>query len=160
QYQLAGRELQITAVKLIVAILMVVFALMELAPPSKRFRFKPQYLPVGGLLSGFFGGLSGHQGALRSAFLIKTGLSKEAFIATGVMIACLVDVTRLAVYGTNFWMQGVRQNLWLLGAATASAFVGAFVGARLLKQVTLRMVQILVAVMLLLIAAALGPGLI
>ena len=27
--------------------------------------FDRRYLPLGGLLSGFFGGLSGHQGALR-----------------------------------------------------------------------------------------------
>ena len=45
------------------------------------------FLAAGGLLSGFLGGLSGHQGALRSAFLIKCGLSKEVFIASGVVIA-------------------------------------------------------------------------
>ena len=33
--------------------------------------------------SGFFGGLSGMQGALRSAFLARAGLSKEAFVASG-----------------------------------------------------------------------------
>lgn len=47
--------------------------------------FPPHWLPLGGLLSGFFGGLSGNQGALRSAFLLKAGLSKEAFIATGTV---------------------------------------------------------------------------
>jgi hypothetical protein len=47
---------------------------------------------VGGILSGFFGGLSGIQGAIRSAFLVKSGLKKEAYIATGVVIACFVDI--------------------------------------------------------------------
>ncbi len=38
-------------------------------------------------MTGFFGGLSGMQGAMRSAFLAKSGLGKEAFIATGAVIA-------------------------------------------------------------------------
>lgn len=42
--------------------------------------------------------ITGHQGALRSAFLVRAGLSKESFIATGVIIACMIDITRLGVY--------------------------------------------------------------
>jgi len=63
--------------------------------------FDRRYLPLGGVLSGFFGGLSGHQGALRSAFLIRCGLSQEAFVATGIVAACLVDLARLAVYARH-----------------------------------------------------------
>lgn len=48
-------------------------------------------------MSGFFGGLSGNQGAFRSAFLIKAGLSKDAYIATGVVAAVIVDLTRLGI---------------------------------------------------------------
>jgi uncharacterized protein len=59
-------------------------------------------LKLGGLLSGFFGGLSGLQGAIRSAFLVKSGLSKEAYIGTAVILACLIDITRLSVYATCF----------------------------------------------------------
>ena len=51
-------------------------------------------------MSGFIGGVSGHQGALRSAFLLrfKASITKESFIATNVVIAVFVDVVRLAVY--------------------------------------------------------------
>lgn len=55
----------------------------------------------GGTISGFFGGLSGNQGALRSAFLLKAGLSKKAFVATGVVSAVIFDAVRLMVYGTT-----------------------------------------------------------
>jgi len=54
--------------------------LLEMSPRFQQWSLDKKYLPLGGLLSGFFGGLSGHQGALRSAFLIKSGLSKESFI--------------------------------------------------------------------------------
>jgi len=61
-------------------------------------------------LSGFFGGLSGLQGAIRSAFLIKSGLSKEAFIATAVVVSTFVDFTRLPVYATRFAKAGLNEN--------------------------------------------------
>jgi uncharacterized protein len=115
-------------------------------------------LVSGGLLSGFFGGLSGHQGALRSAFLIKAGLSKEAFIATGIVIACIIDFSRLGVYATRFLQTGLYENLTLVIAATLSAFVGAFFGSKLLKKVTLESVQIIVTIMLIVLSVALGLG--
>ena len=55
------------------------FAFLELLPFFKKLEFDENKLFFGGVISGFFGGLSGHQGALRSAFLIKCGLSKESF---------------------------------------------------------------------------------
>ncbi len=48
----------------------------------------------------------------------------------------------------------------MLAAAILAAFSGAFLGNRLLKKVTLRAIQILVAVMLLGISAGLALGLI
>ncbi len=159
-YTVLGKTFMILPVKLVIAVLMIVFALIETVPRFAAWEFERQYLVVGGALSGFFGGLSGHQGALRSAFLARAGLSKEAFIGTGVAIACLVDLTRLSLYASHFTAVGLQQNAMLLIIVTASAFVGAFVGNRLLKKTTLRTVQRIVAVMLLVIAVGLGSGLI
>lgn len=117
-------------------------------------------MPIGGALSGFFGGLSGNQGALRSAFLIKVGLSKEAFIATTVVISCFVDFTRLTVYATRFTKAGLEENLTLVLSATLSGIAGAYLGNKLLKKVTLKFIQTLVAVMLILVSIGLGAGLI
>ena len=113
---------------------------------------------LGGILSGFFGGLAGIQGALRSAFLIKAGLSKEAFIATGVVIASLVDITRLSVYAERFTTSGLHEKIGLIISAVASAILGAFIGKKLLKKITLHAVQVFVAVMLMIISLALGIG--
>jgi len=159
-YQVWGREAHVMPVKLVVGCLMVVFALFELAPRLANLSMPARYLPVGGLLSGFFGGLSGHQGALRSAFLIKAGLTKESFIATGVVISLLVDIPRIIMYGISLPALSLEANRLLLAAAILAAFGGAWLGNRLLTKVTLRLVQTLVALMLLGIAAALGSGLI
>lgn len=159
-YQIAGHSFQITPVKLIVSILMVFFALLELIPRFEKISFKKKYLPLGGVMSGFFGGLSGHQGALRSAFLIKAGLSKEGFIGTGVVIACIVDITRISIYSSQLLFTGISDNSILLLAAVISAFIGAFIGNRLVKKITMRVIQIIVSVMLFGIALGLGAGLI
>ncbi len=159
-YTLGKITIFITPVKLTISILMITFSILELLPKFKQIQFRENRLFVGGILSGFFGGLSGHQGALRSAFLIKLGLSKESFIATGVVIACLIDFTRLSVYLSRFVGTGVSDNLYLLISATLSAFIGAYFGNKLLKKVTLGFVQTFVAVMIMIIAIGLGAGLI
>lgn len=160
QYELLGRVFEVTPEKLIIALLLIVFSILEISPSFQKVQFGKDKLVWGGILSGFFGGLSGIQGAIRSAFLIKSGLSKEAYIATGVVIACLVDFTRLSVYASRFTSANLHENLTLLISATLSAIAGAYFGKRLLKKVTLRRIQLIVAVMLFLISIALGSGLV
>jgi uncharacterized protein len=159
-YQLLEKQFQIMPVKLVIALLMIIFALFEALPALNRISFSKKMLPVGGILSGFFGGLSGHQGALRSAFLLRVGLTKEAFIATGIVIACIIDVSRLFVYSGRFASLNLQKNYLLLIAATLSAFIGAYLGRRLLKKITMTFVQITVSVLLFIIAVGLGIGII
>lgn len=159
-YQIASSVFQIMPVKLVIAILMVIFAVMELAPRFEKMSFGEKYLPLGGMLSGFFGGLSGHQGALRSAFLVRCGLTKESFIATGVVIACMVDISRISLYSVHFSLAGINDNGMLLLFAVLSAFAGSFIGKKLIRKVTMRAVQIIVSIMLFAIALFLGMGII
>ncbi len=159
-YELFGYFFDVTPVKVVIAVLLVMFSITELTPGLANISLKRKYLPVGGILSGFFGGFSGNQGALRSPFLLKAGLSREGYIATGAVISCLVDITRLSIYVTHFFEASGIENLDLLVTATASAFFGAFLGARYMKKVTMRSIRILVSIMLLGIAVGLGFGLI
>lgn len=160
RYTLGNRDFIVTPVKLLMAVLIIGFAFVEIHPVASQIRLEERYMFLGGALSGFFGGLSGHQGALRSAFLLRAGMSKEAFIATGVVIACLVDVTRMAVYANHFAVSGLTENSSLIVAATVSAFLGSYVGSRLLTKITMRSIQIVVTVLLLLIGLGLGAGII
>lgn len=155
-----GRHAEMTWLKIIMALLMIFFAVFEMLPAFKNLQFDKKYLMAGGLLSGFFGGLSGHQGALRSAFLIRCGLSKESYIATGVVIACLIDFSRLFIYSTRFSSAVHSDHFPILVTATLSAFLGVWLGNRWMKKVTLEAIQILVSFLLLLIALALGFGII
>lgn len=159
-YRLFGHDFQVMPVKVAVATLLVMFTLLELTLKEGTLSFDKQYLPLGGIMSGFFGGLSGHQGALRSAFLIKCGLSKEGFLGSGVVIACLVDIARLAVYGVAFPSITSDGHLVLLFAVIASAFGGTWLGNQLAHKVTIRTIQVIVSLMVLGIAVGLGAGLI
>lgn len=157
-YHLGEKQFFVTPVKLMIAILLLFFSLFEVIPGFRKIQFGKNKLIPGGILSGFFGGLAGIQGALRSAFLIKSGLSKEAYIATGVMIASLVDFTRLTVYAARFSSTGLNENVDLIVYAVISAVMGAIIGKMLLQKITLGIIQNLVTVMLVIISVSLASG--
>jgi len=138
-----------TPIKIVIGILMLVFAAYELWP-GNGVEIKQQYNVIGGLVSGFFGGLSGHQGALRSIFLIHNNFSKEAYIATGVTIACLVDLTRLPIYFLNHTHSFSESYYIPVLASVLAAFLGVFVGNKLLKKITVKTIQLIVGTLLLL----------
>ena len=157
-YSLGGRELAIMPAKLAVGLLLAVFSAAELAPRLREASFAPRFFALGGVLSGFFGGLSGMQGALRSAFLARSGLSKEAFISTSSAIGALIDLSRLGVYARSLLQEGPRMEYGVLAAAVLCAFAGAVVGNRYLKSVSLKAIQRIVAVMLFAVALGLISG--
>jgi len=158
-YQMFGKTFEVYPVKFIISVLLILFATIDLIPFFNKIQFGKDKLPLGGVLSGFFGGLSGNQGALRTAFLIKAGLSKQAFIGTAVVVSTFVDFTRLSVYASRISNSGIEENLPLVICATLAAISGAYLGNILLKKVTLKFLQIVVAIMLILISIALGAGL-
>ena len=164
-YQLGGREFDLTWIGLGMGTLITFFALADLAPWFDDLRVPRKWLSAGGVISGFFGGVSGHQGALRAAFLTNCGLSRDSFIGTSVVCGTLVDLTRLGVYGSTVFRQDAArvqdpeaQNLLL--AATLAAFAGSLLGARLVKKVTLRTVRRLVGALLLFLGLGIAAGLV
>jgi uncharacterized protein len=165
QYQIGSRTFTIEWVKLTMAFLMVGFALFELDKRYSTLSFPRKYLPLGGILSGFFGGLSGHQGALRAAFLSKLGFTKEQFIGTSVVTAVMVDVFRLSVYGITFYLANTQISDYtnftsLVITGMLAAFVGSYIGAKMLTKVTMRNIQVLVGALLVLLALLLAVGLV
>jgi uncharacterized protein len=173
KYEISGRMMEVTVVKIVIAMVIAGFAVLEMTPGFERATFRPRWLWVGGLVSGFFGGLSGHQGALRSAFLLRAGLTKEEFVGTRVVGAVIVDASRLVVYAAAavLAVRGTarvnaievleRGGGWgMIAAATIAAFVGSFVGSRLVKAVTMGGLRRVVGMMLLVLAVAIGIGLV
>lgn len=167
QYHLGPVKASVTFLKLTIAVLLALLASLELWPRYHELSFPRSLLPLGGLLSGFAGGISGMQGALRAPFLLRAGLSREQFVGTANVISTLVDATRLLVYVAGFTWMSRRQNyealaeprtLLLVATACVAAFFGSYLGLRMFKKMTLRGVRRLVAILLFVMSIALGAG--
>lgn len=141
--------------------MVILSSLFELVPKLANLSVPSKYVPLGGVLSGFFGGLSGNQGTLRSAFLIKSGLNKEQFIGTTVICSILVDIPRIFVYGFAMYNRqfgNIRDMASLLIAASLTAFLGSYIGSKLMHKITFKTLQILVGLMLLILGIAIIFG--
>lgn len=159
RFKVFDYHLSTDTINILMGALILIFAWIELSPKLKNLKFPSTYMPLGGAISGFFGGLSGHQGALRSMFLLRTDLSKEMFLATGITIALATDLIRILVYGAFWNYMGPMNGSYIISGVLA-AFSGAFLGSRLFKKVTLSFFQNFVAGFLVLFGLALIIGLI
>lgn len=164
EYSAIGRSWSVTPAQLVIGLLIVAFAILELSGRLETVAMPASLMPLGGAISGFFGGLSGIQGELRSAFLIKAGLDKHAFVATGVVAAVMVDTVRITIYGATFLSAGPetlgRDSVGLVGVACLAAFTGAFAGSRLLGKATLLGLHRVVALTMIAIGLALAAGIV
>lgn len=157
-YQILGFNAETGPMKILISGFLLFFVFMEYAPGMKRLAFAEKWLPIGGVLSGFFGGLTGNQGALRSAFLVKTRLTKEQFVATSALLSACVDITRLGNYASGMQANFDDRVLLPFVISASAAMLGAFIGNRLLKKTTFAALQKTVAACLVLLALALGFG--
>ena len=168
-YSFAGGNFDVTTVGVAIGGLMIFFAWFDLDPRFNDLKIKPQHIPFGGALSGFFGGLSGHQGAFRSTFLTKAGLSKEQFIGTSNAVSLVVDFIRMSVYlfGASLLTSGESsfndklleaQDLLIVGVICA--FVGTYFGKKLVKKTTITGIQRVVGVMLFVMGTLMIVGII
>jgi uncharacterized membrane protein YfcA len=158
EYNLFGKSFFITPIKLTIGLLILFFILLELLPYFSKIALNKKWLPLGGVLSGFFGGLSGNQGAFRSMFLLKTGLGKEQFVATGIVLAVMVDSARMVLYKQSF-LHDANIEWEMVFIATISAFLGTFIGNKLLKKVSIEFIRMIVTLLLVVIALGLISGL-
>jgi uncharacterized membrane protein YfcA len=168
-YRLGPLPAEVTWLKLVIATLLASFAALELWPKYQEISFPRKALPIGGALSGFFGGISGMQGALRAPFLLRAGLSREQYVGTANVISTIVDLTRLLVYAAGFaWLLRHRRYeaivewrvLWLVSAACLAGIAGSYFGAKIVKKVTLRVIRYVVAALLFVAAVVLGLGIV
>ncbi len=146
-YQAFESNFVVSWTQIIVGVLLIIFAFLDKKTLSNRIQPPNWVLPIGGTISGFFGGLSGHQGALRTAFLAQLKLEKEQFIATGIAIACLVDFTRIPMYFSNV-QELERLPFPIMITAVFCAFLGAVLGKRFLKKISLETVHNIIAILI------------
>ena len=89
---------------------------------------------VGGFGSGFMGGLSGHQGALRAMFLSRRISNKMSYAATASILALCVDLSRIPVY-LFYRSEEVFSHYGLTVVLVISALLGARLGKVWLEDI-------------------------
>jgi uncharacterized membrane protein YfcA len=114
--------------------LLIFAALSGLTGFVDRMHFGRKMGWIAGGLSGFFGGLVGNQGGIRSASLLGFDIRKEALVATATAIALIVDGARMPVY-LAVESRGIFSAWPMLLVATAGVLLGTFWGVRLLRRI-------------------------
>ena len=111
--------------------LLLLTSIAQLTGWTSRWQPHGGLVALFGLVSGFFGGIAGNQGGLRSAALTAFDLPPLAFVATATATGLLVDAARAPVY---LWHSGpVLLTLWApIVVATAGVLLGTVAGERLL----------------------------
>lgn len=159
-YSIGQSHYDVSGIQLVIGLLMIFFAWFDLDPRFSGWQVGKKWIPVGGLLSGFFGGVSGHQGAFRSAFLTKAGLTKEEFIGTSNAIALIIDLARISVYVKTLDLVALQNEKGLLITGVVFAFTGTYFGKEMLKKTTLKGIQRIVGALLLILGLSFVLGLI
>ncbi|HJQ09556.1 MAG TPA: sulfite exporter TauE/SafE family protein [Gemmatimonadaceae bacterium] len=122
------------ALAVVFGLLLVFVGITELTGLSRRIRFNDTLAWIAGALSGFFGGLVGNQGGIRSGALLGFDMNKHAFVATATAVGVVVDAARMPAY---FATQGKQIiDIWpLVLIATVGAVLGTVFGERVLRRI-------------------------
>ncbi len=102
---------------------------------------------IGGLLSGFFAGIFGIRGAVRSVFLVAFDLHKATFIGTTGAISLLLDSVRLLIYRYN-GLQVTSVPIWGFALFIPASFIGSYIGYLIVGKIPQKHFRLVVAAFL------------
>jgi hypothetical protein len=142
--------LPLDVISKILAVFLIVYAVYSLFKPKLAIKKKQWTAILGGSLSGFFAGLIGLGGAIRSSFLVAFDLPKEVYVATSAMIAVVIDLTRIPTYIFTGSVQA-RSELFLIPFLIVSAYFGVRLGKILLNRIDQQTFRRIVSIALLLV---------
>jgi uncharacterized membrane protein YfcA len=141
------------ALTITLAALLVFAGSAQITGQAQKWQFHGSVAWIAGAVSGFFGGLVGNQGGIRSAALLGFDLPKERFVATATAIALFVDAARMPVYLVV--ERAHVAAIWpLVLLTTIGVVAGTLAGERLLERVAERQFKRVVGALILLLGVA------
>lgn len=128
---------------------------------STFFLFKPTYQIaatlansiVGGGLAGFLAGYIGTGGVVRGVVLAAFNLERSIFVGTSAAIDFGVDLSRSVIYVEGGFFQ--RDHLYYLPLMFLAAFLGSYVGKRVLAKISQETFRKILLVLIFLIGCSL-----
>lgn len=122
------------ALEIVFGALLILAGLSQVTGFARRWRLRGRLAWIGGAVSGFFGGLVGNQGGIRTAAMLGFDVDKRRFVATTTVVALLIDGTRVPIYLAVEWSALAR--LWpLIALAVVGVILGTVFGEKLLARV-------------------------
>ncbi len=130
------------------------YALFLISRPAFKIPANNAAALSGGTLSGFFAGMFGIGGSIRSMFLAAFNLPKAIYIATAGAIGILVDSTRIITYFAGGAM--LPKELWYgLLLFIPVSFAGARIAKKIVDKIPQNKFRMVVAVFLFVIGVKL-----
>jgi uncharacterized membrane protein YfcA len=128
---LLGTRVSERALTIVLGVLLLATSAAALTNWASRWKPNGAMVWLFGLASGFFGGIAGNQGGLRSAALLSWRLSPAAFVATATATGLMVDAARTPIY---VWRAGdaLLGLRWPIVVASIGVLIGTIAGERLL----------------------------
>src|SRR5215813_2853181 len=136
------------ALAMVFGCLLIFAGISGLTGLMDRMQFGRKMAWVSGAWSGFFGGLVGNQGGIRSAALLGFDVQKETLVATATAVALIVDGARMPVY-LAVESKGILGAWPVLAVSMTGVLLGTFWGVRLLRQIPERTFRTLLHVLIL-----------
>jgi uncharacterized membrane protein YfcA len=152
-------ETDTTFLGVVMGFVLIFLAAMEYSNALVRVNKAPRILWLGGIFSGFFGGLSGQQGAIRSAFLMNHFEDKQVFIGTRAALAFIVDAVRIFTYAASFQLFLQHEIYLPLVLALIGGMSGALIGNKFLKKTSIEWIRKTVMVFLFIMGTLMIAGL-
>jgi len=120
--------------KMILGIVLICFAWYSLISPTQPRITHPRIARLWWALSWFSAWLIGTGWVLRWAFMTMLWLSKEAYIATIASVALLVDITRIPLYISQWFLN--RDHIWMIPLLWVIALVWSLIGKYIIKHIS------------------------
>lgn len=124
----------------LIGVFLIILPLLTLSESWTGYRIPEANDRLGGFGSGFMGGLSGHQGALRAMFLTRRIPDKMVYAATASVLALCVDLSRIPVY-IFFRPEEISEHFLLTIVLVTSALLGVKTGKKWLKSLKSSTIQ-------------------
>jgi uncharacterized protein len=136
--------------ELVFGSLLILAGASQLTGYASRWRLRGTLGWLGGALSGFFGGLVGNQGGIRTAAMLGFEVNKRQFVATTTAVAVLIDMARVPIY--LMVDAAALARMWpALVLATAGVIIGTVFGEGLLARVPEQRFRMVIGVLLLML---------
>jgi uncharacterized membrane protein YfcA len=141
------------ALEIVFGLLLVLAGGAQATGLSERWRLRGALAWLGGALSGFFGGLVGNQGGIRTAAMLGFEVDKRQFVATATAVALLIDAARVPIF---IAFERNEMVAWweAIAIATIGVIVGTLFGETLLARVPEPRFRFVVGILLLMLGVS------